>query len=37
MLLKDEPARRLDFTPKIRKLINNKEFAIAINVKTIKE
>jgi hypothetical protein len=37
MLLKDKPARRLDFTPRIRKLINNREFAIAINVETIKE
>jgi hypothetical protein len=37
MLLEDKLARRLDFTPRIRKLINNKEFAIAVNVETIKE
>jgi hypothetical protein len=37
MLLDDKLACRLDFTPRIRKLINNREFAIAINVETIKE
>jgi hypothetical protein len=37
MLLKDKPACRLDFTPRIRKLINNREFAIAADVKTVKE
>ena len=37
MLLEDKPAYRLNFTPRIRKLINNREFAIVANVKTVKE
>jgi hypothetical protein len=37
MLLEDKLARRLNFTPRIRKLINNRESAIATNVKTVKE
>jgi hypothetical protein len=37
MLLKDKLAYYLNFTPKIRKLINNKEFAITIDIKTVKE
>jgi len=37
MLLEDKLARYLNFTPRIRKLINNKESAIAINIKIIKE
>ena len=37
MLLKDKLARYLNFTPRIRKLINNKESAIATNVETVKE
>jgi hypothetical protein len=37
MLLEDKLACRLDFTPKIRKLIDNCEFAIAIDVEIVKE
>jgi hypothetical protein len=37
MLLKDKLARCLNFTPRIRKLINNKESAITANIKTVKE
>jgi hypothetical protein len=37
MLLEDKLARRLDFTLRIKKLIDNRESAIAANVETVKE
>jgi hypothetical protein len=37
MLLEGEPARRLDSTPRIRRLIDNREAAAAAHVNTVKE